>query len=511
MEHEGQLVIDDPLLLDEEAGTNNKIEDPWHSRVLDVHRWSDHPEIVSVVDALWDTHFKALEVAGRSGPKPKRSFRHQLRVLVLDLYVAWVEDPTLSIAVSMSQNDYKTWSRYNALNISKKILPLIHGLADAGLIDVAKGSYSGREAWWNRTTRIRAAEPLQAMFRAARMTREAVHQAQGQECIILKADEGEGAKLIDYEDTPATIRMRRDLVAYNALLADSFIDLPLLEDPWVARQDDRGREVRVQIDHHHHFVRRIFSRGDWGCNGQFYGPWWQQISKEIRSQIFINDTPTVEMDFKGLHVAILSAEKGIVVEGDPYDLPQGLVPGAPAALQRSIVKKLVLTALNARTRNAAFASFREGYPKGHLAKGMTNKELDCLLVAFTEQHPHLTESLCADQGIRLMNIDSQIAEIVLRWFTRRGIPVLSVHDSFIIPYTHVAQLKRVMGLAAKRVVGRALAVDSSGLGLDEIGGNNDVRLDFQCWRQTPRGDGYLARLKGWEEKKGREVVPYVLV
>jgi hypothetical protein len=181
MEREGQLVIDDPLLLDGEAGTNSKIEDPWHSRVLDVHRWSDHPEIVLVVDALWDANFKGLEDVGRSGPKPKRSFRHQLRVLILDLYVAWVEDPTLSIAVSMSQNDYKTWSRYNALNISKKILPLIHGLEEAGLIDVAKGSYSGPWVWWNRTTRIRAAEPLQAMFGAAKMTREAVHQAEGQE------------------------------------------------------------------------------------------------------------------------------------------------------------------------------------------------------------------------------------------------------------------------------------------------------------------------------------------
>jgi hypothetical protein len=100
-----------------EGGTEKAIEDPWHSRVLDVHRWSDHPEIIRVVSRLWDSHFHHLQEAGRSGPKPKQSFRHQLRVLVLDLYVAWLEDPTLSIAVSMSANDWKTWSRYNALSI----------------------------------------------------------------------------------------------------------------------------------------------------------------------------------------------------------------------------------------------------------------------------------------------------------------------------------------------------------------------------------------------------------
>ena len=30
-----------------------KIQDPWHSRVLDVHRWSEHPEIVAIVDTVW--------------------------------------------------------------------------------------------------------------------------------------------------------------------------------------------------------------------------------------------------------------------------------------------------------------------------------------------------------------------------------------------------------------------------------------------------------------------------
>jgi hypothetical protein len=229
----------------------------------------------------------------------------------------------------VSANDWQTWSRYNALNISKKILPLIHGLADAGMIDLAKGSYSGREAWWNRTTRIRAAEPLVALFRASKATRDDIRQIEGQECIVLKAGDGDKAKLTEYKDTPETVTMRRELEAYNALLAETFIDIPTLEEPWTTRLDERGKEVRVLIDPHHQFVRRIFSRGDWGCNGRFYGPWWQQIGKELRSQIFINDTPTVEVDFKGLHVAILSAQKGLSVEGDPYALPEGLVAGTP--------------------------------------------------------------------------------------------------------------------------------------------------------------------------------------
>lgn len=466
-----------------------------------------------MVTLVWDTHFQHLkDEKGRTGPKPKRSFLHQLRVLILDLYVAWLEDPTLSVAVSMSANDWKTWSRYNALSISKKILPLIHQLAEAGFIDVAKGSYSGPDAGWNRTTRIRAAGPLIALFRTAKVTRDDIRQIEGQECLILKVGDGDQAKLSEYEDTPNTIWMRKELVAYNALLADTFIDVPTLDEPWATRINERGKEVRVHIDHHHQFVRRIFSRGDWGCNGRYYGPWWQHIGKELRSQIFINDTPTVEVDFKGLHVAILSAHKGVEVEGDPYALREGLVAGAPPSLQRQIVKKLVLTALNARTKTAAFGSFREGFPTGHMAKGLTNSSLDDLLAAFTERHPHLSEFLFADHGIRLMNIDSKIAEFVHRWFTKRGVPVLSIHDSFIIDYTRVEELKRVMGLATRVAVGLTLAIDAGGQGLDTItlAGQQDVVLDFQAWRETSRSVGYLERMKKWEDRKDKEEVSFSL-
>ncbi|NRB18691.1 MAG: hypothetical protein HRU33_14300 [Rhodobacteraceae bacterium] len=52
-------------------------------------------------DRIWDGYLPSDQT---SGPKPKTAFRHQLRVLVLDLYVAWLEDPELCIGVSMSSN-----------------------------------------------------------------------------------------------------------------------------------------------------------------------------------------------------------------------------------------------------------------------------------------------------------------------------------------------------------------------------------------------------------------------
>ena len=172
-------------------------------------------------------------------------------------------------------------------------------------------------------------------------------------------------------------------------------------------------------------------------------------------------------------------------------------------LQRALLKKLLLTAINARDAKSAFRSFREGYAAGHMAKGLTNEELSAFLAAFTAKHPHLADSICSDQGIRLMNVDAQIAARLLNRFTLHGIPVLCVHDSFIVPYTHVRALRGTMRRASEAVVGVPLTVEASAPGLDEMGNRpEDVRLDYVAWRQSPRCPGYLSRLASHEERWG---------
>jgi len=65
--------------------------DPWNSRPLDVHRWSDHPEVKVLVDRLWKAHFPA-DTSSKSklrGPKLdqpwKRTFSHALGMAHVDL------------------------------------------------------------------------------------------------------------------------------------------------------------------------------------------------------------------------------------------------------------------------------------------------------------------------------------------------------------------------------------------------------------------------------------------
>ncbi|SFU22051.1 hypothetical protein, partial [Sedimentitalea nanhaiensis] len=462
-----------------------------------VHRWSDHPEVAQLCDRIWDEY---LPTDQTSGPKPRTAFRHQLRVLILDLYVAWLEDPELCIGVSMSSNYWDTNSRYNAIHISRKIVPIIRVLAAADLLDLARGSYSGPYVRGNRTTRIRASEVLQGWFAEVTFQRDDIGRAENEEIIVLR--DAEDGALVEYEDSDEIIRMREELRRYNEVIAGAFIDIPVLDEPKI---DD------VSTDHHHRLTRRIFSRSDWNLNGRFHGGWWQQINSDWRSKIFINDTPAVEVDFRSLHVSLLSLEDGVELTDDPYDVTDGLLGGVPAALQRKLIKRLVLTAINAGSRDAAFRACRDGFPNGHVGKTLTNEQLEVLLAAFLKNVPHLEGYLFADQGIRLMNLDAKIIERVHRHFTEQDVPVLSVHDSCIVDYTRVGELKRVMAEASEAVAGRALPIANQFYGLDEQQDPTaDFVRDYIVWRQTARSDGYLRRLAYHEARAGVEVEPFEL-
>ena len=100
------------------------------SRVLDVHRWSDHPEIKDLTEKVWlaVSDDECLQLQARGNRKPLSDAKKQLRVLLLDLYVAWLNDPLLWVAVARGNGDYFPTSRYNALHISKKIVEVVDAL-----------------------------------------------------------------------------------------------------------------------------------------------------------------------------------------------------------------------------------------------------------------------------------------------------------------------------------------------------------------------------------------------
>jgi|GEM_PF-1611795 len=53
--------------------TMAEIENPRHSRPIDVHRWSDHPEVKALVEHIWDDWLPE-EITGKLGVKKTGGF-----------------------------------------------------------------------------------------------------------------------------------------------------------------------------------------------------------------------------------------------------------------------------------------------------------------------------------------------------------------------------------------------------------------------------------------------------
>ena len=79
--------------------TKEVTRDHNYSRPLDVHLTSNHQEFKELVEEIFNEYFD-----------PSSSniniVKKYLKVVLLDLYVAWNKDPMLEIGVHMRPNDY---------------------------------------------------------------------------------------------------------------------------------------------------------------------------------------------------------------------------------------------------------------------------------------------------------------------------------------------------------------------------------------------------------------------
>lgn len=459
--------------------------DVWRSRPLDVHRWSDFPEVNALVDQIFNglTVEQKVSIKGKSNNSGKASGRTHLKVVLLDLYVAWKNDPEMCLGVALGSDAYKVDSRYNAIHISRRIKNVIDVLEASSLIYVKSGSFkSSGDTRGNRTTRIKTTSLLELHFEGLGVETYAIGRHPAIECIILNEVEidhlgkpiltkrnKKKSKPIEYENTLIINQWREELTAYNILLEETYIDILSLAEPTITRQKSNGETQTIVISQNSKFVRRIFSRGDWSTNGRFYGGWWQQIGEDLRRDITINNLPTVEVDYKGLHASMLSAEVGMYDKNkDIYNLGEQILPQFDMAQQRKIIKLLVLTAINAKTRDSAFSAFRDDCDTGTLQKKLTNDQLKLYLDKFIQLHPYLEDRLCTDQGVGLMFLDSKITAKIINNFVKMKKPILSVHDSYIVQTTDVELLREEMKKASLDVLGTDLSVDQEVPSYDDV-------------------------------------------
>ena len=474
--------------------------DRWNSEPLDVHTWSEHPEIKVLCDQLYDeAGLSVLEPKGNR--KAKRTVKESLRVLILDLYVKWLKDPSISIGFSKSMKDYKVGSRYNGLFIPRKIIEVEELLVDAGYVEELPHFNSPDRTARSYTTRIRHTENLRDLFDKLTIDLHDIDTHANEECIILHDryvddQDDDTIRKIEYSDNDLpedelTLldTLRGQLIAYNKLLKHTFIDIPSYTSSTfkrtITKGPNAGRQQTISLGPDNKFVVRVFNEGlagKWQRGGRFYRGWWQQIDKEDRAKIYINDQPTLEVDFKAFHPNLLSNELGVRLDNDPYNLGELVLPDVVTTKeqQRAYVKLLVLMGINADSGKKAYQAFRNSDRKDKLGQSLTDIQLGALLDAFIDKHPQFKGVLNTGQALRLMNIDSQIANMVLDHFTNKNIPVLCIHDSFIIQYDKEPELRRILDQATHQIT------------------NYTINHDIKNERNTHTGK-VTGNIKGYEE------------
>tara|TARA_R110002110_G_scaffold3305_4_gene16856 strand:+ start:457 stop:2043 length:1587 start_codon:yes stop_codon:yes gene_type:complete len=442
-----------------------------NSRMLDVHTWSEHPEVNIFVDAIYHDIF-----AGRNN----QIRRTHVKVLLLDLYVNWCDDEDRYLSFSRNNNDYERGSRYNELHISRVTIAVVDALVETGLVEQEIGFFD-RDRGKGKLSRIRSTEALRAKFRNARFSVLDISSHSERLTVELRIDDPESQKpsRVEYEPDERTETMSRSIEAYNSLLSRTFIDIPVLE----TNRLEIANGSPVFVNQRDKFVRRIFNRGSFDCGGRFYGGWWQRCPKEWRPKIFLNDQPTNEIDFSGLHIVMLYAEAGVpyweAVGSDPYGIP---VPDFldDQTQTRSIAKSLMLVLVNADSVTSAYRAFRKKASSGSLEKKMTNDQLDAVRQSLVERHPVIESALGSDAGIRLMNRDSDITSIIIDTFTDKRIPLLTLHDSYLVPNGYEDYLIDVMGGAFESVMGMQLGNPDISV-KEQSGRVEDLEMALMSW------------------------------
>ena len=169
----------------------------------------------------------------------------------------------------------------------------------------------------------------------------------------------------------------------------------------------------------------------------------------------------------------------------------------------------MLTAINDKDRKSAFKAFRLDQMKGTSEKRLKDAELSIILDAFSSNNQPIEHYLCNDMGVTLMAMDGRITAKIINHFTAIKVPVLTVHDSYIINIEYQKELHDVMSEAisselsftSKKFKARVKPTYIPMGWIKAWEQEEGIRRDFQqlCTRtpSTHRCDGYLERLALW--------------
>jgi len=368
-------------------------------------------------ETLDDTWLDALGLPPARSDKERRA----RNAILTEAVTVGRAEPDRWISYSRRKAFYAGKRRYHGTDYAySTVPPIIDALAAEDLFKHDKKRPSSRGGWQSRfraTPALLATieKPLPVIYEPL-------------ETVRLKDKDGH---LIDYRrDTAKTVAMRRFLDELNEALSATVITLKApgaVHDGNFIRCGEHTLYPAMQA------LWRVFNRGHFTLGGRFYGGWWQQVRKADRAFLEINGEAVVEPDYAQLHPRMLYAQAGKPLNGDAYTLD---------GWERPLAKKAFNILINADTeKTAVLAVMQEIGGKGAKVKA------ERLIADIKRRHQPVERYFHSGEGLRLMRIDSDMAERVLKNMLARGVVVLPVHDSHVTPERYEGAVKEEMEAA----------------------------------------------------------------
>jgi len=380
---------------------------------------SSSEELTALVDKLFkETNLNRYQVHKKA-----------LKLILLNLIVH-----KGSKVLITRDNNFKVIPRYNALDVGGTA---INTVTD----ELEKSEYihfiTGKNLPYGNGIRssIQATSILNALLDPITL------QLAPSELVLIR--EGDSKKLIDYIDTSRTVRIRKELTEYNELLRSVSIEL----------RDPSG--LTVLKDLNHQTVQRKFidngevdsqGRALFNSGGRSSSAWTSLSGSDERRHIFIDGQKTVEVDYLASAINVLyKVLTGVVYTVDPYTLSVGGIK-----IPRHLVKTIATISLNSNTVKGAVTAIGSKY--GELAsshkgddqdkykeyKSMKKRvKLKDILEAFLTKHNLIRHVFLRGKevGNKVQCLESDLVFAVVNELTKRSIPALTVHDSFIVKAT----------------------------------------------------------------------------
>ena len=442
-----------------------------NSRPIDMYKACYNSKTAVLTDLIYKTYLEPLK-------KYKRSIaKKHLNKILLDLYHSWYFDPSLCLAVSFNNNDYTLPARYNTIKITKTTISIIKELIVANLLHHKPGMPAKNQYWLgpSYTSRVWPTTQLIKYFLGLRLNiiNILAHDIDKETIILNKKIVAlkDGAKQkritkyqnvsVNYSDTPKIRANRLILACYNLLIRKTHIDIGDAEDYFVSSGDQWGTQKKCFITPNC-FIYRVFINNTFNNGGRVYGGWWQKCHPTYRKDILINGNPVVEVGFIAIFLEILYEIEKITLPNvtESENMYNVLIPEIDDIpeenfinysrtdlhlFKKFLLKTLTNNAIRAESKKELFRSTIKAItaeehtknsqifrPPPSILKTISHKFLASVFESIKQKHHLIADYFLSGIGSKLQLIESNITMNLIEHFTALKVPILTLHDSYII-------------------------------------------------------------------------------